>query len=199
MSNSTRTLILLLALLVAVAVAGCGVDSSPLASDEGMVLQPAAKKVKKDKKDPSNTNQVDQTGMSEKDKVMGERRIIRNIPTKGGKITVQEDGLKITFRISKNALSETTPIEMTIKGETVSDLEIEFGPDKLVFEELCELKVNLSGWRVDADFADLNVKHIHANGKVDQVGIVSFSIDDVGGVCLKVKVPGFSRYWINRS
>ena len=198
--HTHRKLMLLLALLVAVSMAGCGVDSAPLAPDEGAVPQPAAKKVKKDKKEkePSNTNQIDQTGMSDKDKVMGEREIIRNIPKKGGKITVQEDRLKITFRVAKNALQETTPIEMKVKGETVSDLEIEFGPDGLVFEKPCELNVKLSGWRVDADFADLKTKHIHADGTVNQAGIISFSIDDAGDIHMKVEVPGFSRYRITR-
>ena len=202
--HTHRTLFLWLALLVAVSVAGCGVDQSPLAADEEAVLQPAAKKGGKGKGPGDSTVN---------EKTMEENGIAAEMGSAGGKLTVQvqsgdellidQENLRIRFKVPKGALSRKESIEMTVEGSWIGlgdqsePLAITFGPSGLVFKKVCTLTISAGpGLVKNVDIKKLQAWHEH-DGILDQAGIRAFTVDETG-LNMQVEVPGFSRYFIGR-
>lgn len=187
-------------LALAVFAAGCGMDQSPVASqDEAATLSGAPMGLL-----------VFSTGEPERaaKKVKGLKRTgSEKIGSKGGTIVVADPGkrggkddLQATFTVPKKALKKSVEITVNLYGDNLEELVVEFGPSGLEFKNPSQLVIQVGKDKLGSldkkEIEDqLQVYHIHG----DESEEMSFKVK-VGrdGVELIVKVPGFSRYSMGR-
>ena len=176
-----RVVLTFCSLALIVLVGGCGVDQSPVASvteEEGTALEPAAKRIIVKKGD--------------------KKKISKRIGRKGGKLVIKvdergdDDDLKVEFIVPKKALNEKVKITMTVHGETLDDLVIEFAPGGLVFEKPTKLKIYLGEERVSVPLERVKIVHHYGDGSSEVVPlrIRNHKKKDI----ITIKIPGFSRY-----
>ena len=156
---------------------GCGMDHSPLAGGETTV---AAKP-------------IPPTG----------RTVSALFDASGGSFQVFEsngsgpkDNLLVEFVVPKNALNQPETITMTVNGETLSELAIEFQPGGLEFNTGAELTVRVGAGLVDVQQVEsLQVYHRYEDGTVEESIVhVNEPNSHQQSVSIYVVIPGFSRY-----
>ena len=189
---------------------GCGADSSPTAAVDDPVFDPspAAKKAKGladngDKKKAQGTGDDPTYEAYSAPKANGkteDSRVISELfGSRGGKITVEQEDLKITFEVPKGAVKKNTLIEMTVKGDSAKDLDVSFGPSGLLFQKLCTLDIKLYGRAIDVKIEEIEAVHVGADGTEDTAGIESVAYyPETDHLHVEIEVPGFSRYLIRR-
>ena len=183
-------------------VGACGVDHSPVASgpDEGM---PAAKPVKDKDKDtqPTSTTAASST---DTDQPLSNRTVQEWIGSKGGTLSMMEasgdprDDLIVLFIVPRDALDEPHLITMTVHGDLLSELEVEFSPGGLEFLKDASLEVVIGYNRVDIDTQTLKVLHMYDDGTVEDAYLEAVKESGKLKLTIVAAVSGFSRYSVRR-
>ena len=168
--------------------AGCGANHSPVASssdEENTILTPAAKK-------------------KSEDVSVNPRTVQKWIGSKGGILVMEEtsgevrDNLIVDFIVPKGALEESHLITMTVHGDLLSELEVEFSPGGLEFLKDASLQVIIGYNRVDVDTQTLKVLHMYDDGTVEDAYLEVVKENGKLKLTIIAAVPGFSRYSLRR-
>ena len=175
---------------------GCGVDHSPVAPDEaamtrtpdGRVLLTFA---------PQATQRAAKLAETSSDrtssKLIGSAGDTLQVKDLNGRGT--KDNLVVILKVPANALATDELITMTVHGETLSELVVEFAPAGLEFLTPAILKLRVGNKLVDTALEDiLRIDHIHDDGTIERARVPFSAVKDNGRVRIKVEVPGFSRY-----
>ena len=157
------------------------------------------------------------TALSQAAKLAGEApstsRLVK--PSKGAKLQIKEDGLKVVLTIRKHSVTEPVTIHMTVFGSRLSDLVIAFEPSDLQFERTATLSIQVDADRIDIPLSSLEAYHLFADGTVTEANLVvktkggktkgrktkggKTKGDDDDEVTIEIEVPGFSRYGVQNS
>lgn len=100
--------------------------------------------------------------------------------------------LRAEFKVPKGALDERVPISMTLVGNTLEDLVVEFAPAGLVFKKGAILTLKVGKRRAPANLDGMEVLHIHEDGTVERARW-KYDVKELGFV-IDMGVPGFSKY-----
>ena len=191
MTTYIRRFGLIFCLLALVAfAAGCGVDQSPVASqDEAVTLSEA----------PAGLL-VFSTGEPERAAKVAEgpkRTGIKMVGQWGGIVYVYDNGeeggqddVQALFVVPWKALDEKVEISVSLQGDVLSNLVVEFGPSGLEFKKPAYLWVKVGADKMDAD--GVRVMHISKDGSEEISTYLKKGRD--GNYYIVLKVPGFSRY-----
>lgn len=152
------------------------------------------KKAEREKKQEERRKKADERAF-ERSRIQGDY-----IGPKGGIITVghefgpgASDDLVVDFVVPERALDEPTRIKVTLHGDRLENLAIEFAPAGLVFNTPAELWIKIGKGRVhSSDLEDLLILHQYEDGKVEEYGVEVDEEEEK--YWLLIKVPGFSRY-----
>lgn len=117
----------------------------------------------------------------------------------GGTIQVKDDNgngpkddLRVTFTVPDNALNLPTNITMTVYGNTLEDLVVEFQPSGLVFLQDAELDLRFGTDLVSTPFNQIVVWHEYSDGTVVPATFSKYNSGNI--IRLKIDIPGFSKY-----
>ena len=170
---------------------GCGLDRAPVAQEEE-TLAPAEGVVL--------LAFTPEGARAAAKRLQDGRTVSALFDEQGGLLELNEDNgsggrddLRVRLEAGRGALTGPVTITMTVYGQTLSTLMLEFAPGGLVFRIPAQLTVDLGWDKVDMPLADLVVWHVHDNGKVEKVPCEVYKLD-VDRVRIVTKVPGFSRY-----
>jgi len=221
--NSTKWMLILGLPALLVLASGCGLDRSPVSQEEE-VLAPApegrmllafspqaalraAKKVKNAATPEDGvatatvTTSVDAETSAEPTDL---RTATQTIGSSGGKLTVEDcsggknSDILADFIVPKGALEQDAKITMTVHGEVLSEMVVEFGPAGLTFDPNARLELVLGLDLVDIDNATLQLWHIHGDGTVEEAAVEGIKVSGKRKMTLIVDIPGFSRYGVAR-
>ena len=123
----------------------------------------------------------------------------KRIGKRGGKIVVGhktmnhgEFTLRAEFSVPAGALDKKVPITMTLVGDRLENLTIEFAPAGLTFDPSAVLTLKIGKKRAPKYLEGLEIKHIYEDGTV--VSARWHKEEHRKGYRLDIGVPGFSRY-----
>ena len=132
------------------------------------------------------------------------RSVTKTIGAKGGLIQLQvnvggkaRDDLAVGLAVPYGALSEDISITMTVYGNTLSDLVVDFDPGGLAFAKHAVMDLQLGSDLVDIALDDLHLLHIHDDGTAEDAGILATVEWGKNTTHIVVSVPGFSRYGLS--
>ena len=211
--NTTKRFLFLGLLALLVLAFGCGLDRAPVALEreertsnpDGWVwlsFSPeAARGVAKMAVPPAG------------------RSASRTFTAEGGELEIWdrngegiEDDLKVTLTVPEGGLEADETITMTVHGNTLSGMGLEFAPVGLEFLRVAQLKLELGAALVDLDLETLQAWHQHGDGITEGARILAvqmfeeqgqerrekIKLADANLVRVVVQVPGFSRYWVTQ-
>jgi hypothetical protein len=102
------------------------------------------------------------------------------------------------FTVPAGALDQARRLTLTVHGETLSELEVEFEPGGLRFARMADLRLRVGFDRVDLDEGDLKVWHIFDDGSREEARVEAIRARLRATLELFVEVTGFSRYGLKR-
>ena len=147
------------------------------------------------------------------------RSASRTFTAQGGELEIWnrngegiEDDLKVTLTVPEGGLEVEETITMTVHGNTLSGMGLEFAPAGLEFLQEAQLELELGAALVDLDLETLQAWHQHGDGTTEKAVILAVQMFEEQGqereekikfadanlVRVVVQVPGFSRYRIAR-
>jgi len=195
--NRLKNLMCLTLLLAVVALlVGCGADYSPVAPDETALTQAADSRLLL-AFSPQASQRVAKLAQDPKARTSSEL-----IGAKGGTVYIKDengkgtkDNLVAILKVPADALVADELITMTVYGDKLSDLVVEFAPGGLEFLSPATLVLRLGLKLVDVSLHQaVQIKHIYHDGTVEDVEVIFAAEKRDGRIRMKVKVPGFSRY-----
>lgn len=174
---------------------GCGVETAPSGPD-GSALAPAAKSPVKSLNATSTSSGPTYAyyGTSTSRTVGGW------IGSAGGWLRVADDGgtpsnsLVVEFEVPAGALDQPQLITMTVCGDLLSELVVEFQPGGLRFLKDATLTLRVGMNRVDIADQPIKIWHVYSDGTVEEV--LQYGIRQQGNSTLTIAIPvsGFSLY-----
>ena len=102
------------------------------------------------------------------------------------------------FTVPAGALDETRRITMTVHGEALSELVVEFEPGGLRFARSADLRLRVGFNRVDLEEEGVKVWHIFDDGSREEARVEAIRARLRATLELFVEVTGFSRYGLKR-
>ena len=190
-------LFLFFPLALIVVAGGCGMDHSPVASqDEATVTQAEDGRLLLTFS-PTAAQRAGKIAQAQEgrtsSKLIGAAGDTLLVKDENGRGT--KDNLRVVLKVPENALAADELITMTVYGETLSDLVVEFAPGGLEFLIPAKLKLILGSKLIDAPIDEaVHVRHIHDDGTTENARVIFFTEKDNGRIRFKAEVPGFSRY-----
>ena len=103
------------------------------------------------------------------------------------------DDITVFFTVPDHALDHPVEITMTVYGNTLEEMVVEFQPGGLNFLHHATLGIFLGHNLVHTPHDQLHAWHEHGDGSVEEANIFWLRITDAK-VKMKIAVPGFSRY-----
>ena len=203
-----RLLTLASALLAAATLTiGCGTENSPVSSNEDVVTNNAHGR-------SFITFSAEAMRRAGKmNAIPAEGRTVSAVFTQvGGVLQLAEpntaastDDNEVLFQVMPNSLpivasdnfsstdaNTSVLITMTVYGNTLADMIIEFDPDGLTFDPVALLNLHLGHDLVNMALEEMVIWHIHDDGNVEEA-FFTLRTDDIN-VYITIEVPGFSRY-----
>ena len=183
--------------LIVLAV-GCGVDRSPMAvSDE--TAAPAAERIKSGGLYASVETTVEATYTTDNRTATG------LFGLEGGNLTVvdkngkgKKDDIEVALMVPAGVLTDYMPIAMTVYGEDLNSLIVEFAPAGFVFNQAVDLRIDLGNdLAPNSDVNKITPYHTYADGSVEDMEIYHIN-RSFYALSIYIKIPGFSRYSLRR-
>lgn len=173
---------------------GCATEQAPTAA-----TPPAAKATTKTTL-TAKVNTDDEGGYVVAIAPRTARSVTAPIGPDGGELIVEEtggrpqDNLLVCFTVPPGALTATESITMTVEGDLLSQIVVDFLRPGLTFTPWATLYLHLGGERVDVDPTGLQAVHILADGTEVVVDSRLYTTGNSNDWQIWVDVPGFSRY-----
>jgi len=111
----------------------------------------------------------------------------------GGKLKTEFNGISAILTVPAGALETEVLITMTLSGNMLSELEVEFGPEGQEFEIAASLELVLPNELVDMSTEEITAIRVSDDG-ADQEIVDSSVVERGSKTSVTISVPGFSRY-----
>lgn len=205
--NSAKWMLFLGLPALLVLAFGCGLDRAPVAQEEeelasapegGVLLAFSPQAVRRAAKMAGEPV----AGEEEEGGSLTQRTKVGIVGPAGGTLTVEDrsggrnSGIIANFTVPQGALDRDCKIVMTVHGEALSEMVVEFSPGGLEFYPDATLELVLGSERIDLDIETLPLWHVHGDGTVEKANIRERRQGANGALVLIVDIPGFSRYGV---
>lgn len=133
---------------------------------------------------------IPESGLTVTKTVYGDDEVVLRIREGTGE--GPRDDLTVALAIPGGAAPAGVTIAMTVRGNLLSQLQVAFEPDQLVFAKAAELSLDVGLDLVDIDLALLTAYHHYADGTIVAA---PFRLEQKRDrIRILVAVDGFSRY-----